>query len=115
MIPNNPSLNPSTHTHRKQQPHNIAEDDPNHIPMLTDEEAWQMLAPFLSLGVLKTRDVASMLKAPLSQREDRYHMLVTKALQTREGMRRICAECGKQEGNRGVGKLKQCGKCANIW
>lgn len=84
--------------------------------MLTDEEAWQTLAPFLSLGVLKTRDVASLLKEKNDyRRADRYQTLVANALQKREGMRRICAECGKQEGDRGVGKLKQCGKCANIW
>lgn len=84
--------------------------------MLTDEEVWQTLAPFLSLGVLKTRDVASMLKEKGdSRRGERYQMLIAQGLQTREGMRRICAECGKQEGDRGVGKLKQCGKCANIW
>ncbi|KAM3574657.1 hypothetical protein VYU27_003383 [Nannochloropsis oceanica] len=83
--------------------------------MLTDEEAWQTLAPFLSLGVLKTRQVASMLKAPLARRGDLYQMLIAEAYQTREAMRRICAECGKREGEQGMGKLKQCGKCANIW
>jgi len=93
---------------------NTTQDSENST-VITDEQAWQYFSPFLTVGLVKAHELHALLKAPLRQRGERLQLLFDETIQKREAMRRICAECGRREGDKGVDKLKVCGKCANIW
>ncbi|TFJ87419.1 hypothetical protein NSK_001751 [Nannochloropsis salina CCMP1776] len=89
--------------------------DSEKAAVITDEQAWQYFSPFLTVGLVKAHELHALLKAPLRQRGERLQLLFDETIQKREGTRRICAECGRREGDKGVDKLMVCGKCANIW
>lgn len=79
-----------------------------------DDDVTRALTPLLQLGLLKRSDLGVMATASRQEREARFQALFMQAIETRQRMRKICAECGKS-GETVESKLKVCSKCGNIW